>query len=721
MANIFQLFGQVFIDNAEANKSIDTTTKKAESSGSKVKSAFSSIAKGAAAVGAAVVGAASTIGAAAYKMATGTASQADVIDKLSERTSINREEIQRWMHACDQSGVSQDALTSAIKKLSTNLESKKAGGLLKQIGLSLEEIDGLPIEEKFSKITSALADMEDGTTRNALGAQLLGGSYTEMLPLLNAGSDGIAALKQEADDLGIVMSENDVKAGVKLGDTIANVKAAFNGMKNAIGSAVVPIVQKFTDLIINAIPKIQTLVEKVTPVITNIFDTIMPLLFVFIETIFPVLVGFIEQLLPVLEGIIASILPVIVELLQQLLPLFLSVVQNILPLILDLIVQLMPFIEQIITAILPVIIKLIERLLPYVVKIIERLLPVIINLIERLLPVILEIIDTVLPVLLDLIDALMPLLLDVIDAVLPILVDLIEQVLPPIVEIIRAVLPVLLNLIKAVLPIITTIIQAVLPIFIEQLKLLAPILTPIFTLISELLIPLAELLNGILTPIVTVIQSIIEKIMPVLTSVFKSFIGLITGQFSGAFEMIKHVFSNAINIFKNIIDFVKNVFTGNWKGAWENIKNIFASVWDHIKMLVKAPINFIIDGLNVLIRGLNKISFDIPDWVPFIGGKKFGINLPEVPKLRVGMEYVPYDDFPALLHKGEKVLTASEAKETREKERTEPKAGEKEVKISLSLNIENFYNSGEKDVESLADELMEIIAEKIRQKGAIFA
>ena len=174
MANIFQLFGQIFIDNAEANKSIDTTTKKAESSGSKVKSAFSSIAKGAAAVGTAVVGAASTIGAAAYKMATGTAQQADVIDKLSERTSINREELQRWIHACDQSGVSSDVLTSAVKTMSSQLDkagqgSAQSAAYLERLGLSLEELDGLSTEQKFEKITAALADMEDGTERNEIG------------------------------------------------------------------------------------------------------------------------------------------------------------------------------------------------------------------------------------------------------------------------------------------------------------------------------------------------------------------------------------------------------------------------------------------------------------------------------------------------------------------------------------------------------------------------
>ena len=211
MANIFQLFGQIFIDNSEANASIDKTTEKAEKSGSKVGSAFASIASGAAKVGTAVVGAASALGAGALAMANSTATQADTIDKLSERTSINREELQRWMHACDQSGVSSDVLSNAVKKMSTTLDDAAGGSetaldSLTRLGISLEDLEGLSTEEKFDKITAALADMEDGTERNALGADLLGKGYTEMLPLLNAGSDGIAALKQEADDLGIVMS-----------------------------------------------------------------------------------------------------------------------------------------------------------------------------------------------------------------------------------------------------------------------------------------------------------------------------------------------------------------------------------------------------------------------------------------------------------------------------------------------------------------------------------
>ena len=108
--------------------------------------------------------------------------------------------------------------------------------------------------------------------------------------------------------------------------------------------------------------------------------------------------------------------------------------------------------------------------------------------------------------------------------------------------------------------------------------------------------------------------------------------------------------------------------------------------------------------------------------MPVIGGQKFGFNIPNIPKLRVGMEYVPYDDFPAVLHRGEKVLTAAEAKEDqkKDKEKSESKE-EKSINLVLNLNIDNFNNNSEEDVETLADRLMEVIGERIKEKGAVFA
>ena len=46
--------------------------------------------------------------------------------------------------------------------------------------------------------------------------------------------------------------------------------------------------------------------------------------------------------------------------------------------------------------------------------------------------------------------------------------------------------------------------------------------------------------------------------------------------------------------------------------------------------------NLIIRGINSLIRGANRIKFDVPDWVPGLGGKTFGFNITEIPLLAKG-------------------------------------------------------------------------------------
>lgn len=106
------------------------------------------------------------------------------------------------------------------------------------------------------------------------------------------------------------------------------------------------------------------------------------------------------------------------------------------------------------------------------------------------------------------------------------------------------------------------------------------------------------------------------------------------------FHNIKNIIGNIKNIFSNVIDFIKNVFSGNWSAAWENVKNIFKGIFDNLVNIFKIPINGVIGLLNAaitainkLIGGLNKIKFDIPDWVPYLGGKTFGINIKEIGKI----------------------------------------------------------------------------------------
>lgn len=247
---------------------------------------------------------------------------------------------------------------------------------------------------------------------------------------------------------------------------------------------------------------------------------------------------------------------------------------------------------------------------------------------------------------------------------------------------------------EALIPILSMLIESVLPVLIEILgplaDLFAALLEPIMSLISMAIQPLIDIIvfltTATITPLIDILNALLIIFTGVLESLFSSasdkignivsifqnllqFIGnVFTGNWKGAFENIKAIVQGCLSpiqgvvqsvraIFQNLIDFVKNVFTGNWRGAWENVKSIFSNAVSGLASIFKAPINAIVDGWNKLASNLGSVS--IPEWVPIAGGKSF--SLPTLSRLKIGLDYVPNDMFPAFLDEGEWVLTKEEA------------------------------------------------------------
>lgn len=130
---------------------------------------------------------------------------------------------------------------------------------------------------------------------------------------------------------------------------------------------------------------------------------------------------------------------------------------------------------------------------------------------------------------------------------------------------------------------------------------------------------------------------------PLLASIFQTY-----GKF------VSDVCKNIKDILKGVIDFIVGVFTGDWTKAWQGVTEIFKGIWNNIVAIIEAAINFIINGINLLISALNTIHFEIPDWVPIIGGKSFGISIPLVsqvalPRLAEGAVIPPNREFMAVL------------------------------------------------------------------------
>lgn len=161
-----------------------------------------------------------------------------------------------------------------------------------------------------------------------------------------------------------------------------------------------------------------------------------------------------------------------------------------------------------------------------------------------------------------------------------------------------------------------------------------------------------------------VIQEAADACIEFLVGLFTEAWGVIKDAWGAAVDFFKGIWEGIKKAFAAVKDFFGNLFSEAWErikdnwetvtdffsGIWEGIKNVFGgvkdffvdvfegakngikTVWDGLVNIIKAPLNFLIDGLNAFIGGLNKIQ--IPDWVPGVGG--YGLNIPKIPRLARG-------------------------------------------------------------------------------------
>lgn len=134
-----------------------------------------------------------------------------------------------------------------------------------------------------------------------------------------------------------------------------------------------------------------------------------------------------------------------------------------------------------------------------------------------------------------------------------------------------------------------------------------------------------------------------SAIWPLLDSAVQAGIAAIGERFplmgaylQGWWSSIQAAWINVQAIFANIVEFIDNVFAGDWSAAWQNVVDIFGNLFGMIVNLAKAPINGVISAINFVLEKINGISVTIPDWVPGVGGTTLGFSLPTIPQLAAG-------------------------------------------------------------------------------------
>ncbi len=183
----------------------------------------------------------------------------DEFFKLSQKTGVSVEALTALDYAAKLSDVTTEGLTKALQKLSiamfdSRFEGAEGSKVLKALGVAATDTTGQmrPTEAVLLDLAEKFARMPDGADKAALAVKLFGKEGLEIIPFLNQGREGIAALMDEAQRLGLVMSEDVARASEAFNDNLTRLSAIFEGVQRQIGAAVIPILADFTEQVILA-------------------------------------------------------------------------------------------------------------------------------------------------------------------------------------------------------------------------------------------------------------------------------------------------------------------------------------------------------------------------------------------------------------------------------------------------------------------------------------
>ena len=115
------------------------------------------------------------------------------------------------------------------------------------------------------------------------------------------------------------------------------------------------------------------------------------------------------------------------------------------------------------------------------------------------------------------------------------------------------------------------------------------------------------------------------------SSIWNGIKNVVMGVVNGLKNGITTAFNAVKTFLTSCFNAIKNVATSVWNGIWGCIKGVINGILGGIEGMV----NGVIKGLNFMINALNKLSFDVPDWVPIIGGEKFGFNIKNVSEVKI--------------------------------------------------------------------------------------
>ena len=171
----------------------------------------------------------------------------------------------------------------------------------------------------------------------------------------------------------------------------------------------------------------------------------------------------------------------------------------------------------------------------------------------------------------------------------------------------------------------------------KAMEALMPIFDQVIDKLSAVLEWIGNLDEGQIKMILT-IAAVVAAISPIagiigsISGAVSGFLGFLPKLQTAASGVMSFVAANPIVLIAAAVAALAAAVILNW----DKVKPVLEQVWNYIKKMINGMlglINSLIDGVNGLIKGLNSIHFELPSWIPGIGGKGFGINIPTIPHI----------------------------------------------------------------------------------------
>lgn len=166
-----------------------------------------------------------------------TINLADGLNKLSQKTGIATEELSKLQYAAGLADVSNEALSTGLKKLNNNISlaangSKAQADVFKALGVNVRDASGQVqgADKVIAQLADRFAESADGANKTAVAIALLGKNGNDLIPLLNGGSKSLKDLGKEAEKLGIVIGSDFAKNAEEFNDNLHKLSLAGQGL-----------------------------------------------------------------------------------------------------------------------------------------------------------------------------------------------------------------------------------------------------------------------------------------------------------------------------------------------------------------------------------------------------------------------------------------------------------------------------------------------------------